>query len=219
MGFIYRSDYYRIQDAVSELTAKVAIYAGKSTSEVRWFDYVAYTKEVLGYVYVYHDFGNVVGKRFYGSAQILDGETVLIINTHASQNSGRIHFTTLHEIAHAYYHLQTHPYDTYSTNGSDNDTSLIEQEADLMASFMLISDEAIFEVMKGGMTFKQMCNEFECSYASLYVRLKNFLYSSSFAESYVVLNLLNKYRYQNDNTMVKYINKLRVNAIDYERYA
>lgn len=175
---INSNDYFGISEKITGLQKRVSGYFNINYAQLRWHHYERYAEEVLDYVITKHDFGPIASKAIYGRARKIDGVVSILLNTNISQNIGRVRFTLLHEIAHGYGHLGCHNGDRILLHSPTKNPSetLAEVEADIWASNMLISDDAIFSVMENNMTFYQMRTEFGCTGAALFTRLKSFLH-------------------------------------------
>ncbi|WP_165005276.1 MULTISPECIES: ImmA/IrrE family metallo-endopeptidase [unclassified Enterococcus] len=206
-----KDEYLEITSYVLPLQTKVGEYFKLQIKDLRWHHYVKYCIEKLGYEILYYDYGDTASKFISGRTRLIDGVVSIIVNKNHTHNSGRQHFTTLHEIAHGFLHLEKGKIDkiffSAKTIPAPGDKRS-ETEADVLASVMMISDKSIAEEMKTKPTFAGLCFKFECSYANLLMRLKNYLVFNLDMNKNFALKLILDYRDYDDTTICEVINHL-----------
>ncbi|HAQ7481896.1 TPA: ImmA/IrrE family metallo-endopeptidase [Enterococcus faecium] len=206
-----KDEYLEITSYVLPLQTKTSEYFNIPLKDLRWHHYVKYCTEKLGYEILYYDYGDTASKVISGRTRLIDGVVSIIVNKNHTHNSGRQHFTTLHEIAHGFLHLEKGKIDkvffSAKTIPAPNDDRS-EIEADILGSIMMISDQAILAEMKHNPTFIGLYSTFECSYANLLMRLKNYLvFNLDMNEKYALKLILN-YRDYDDTTICEVISHL-----------
>lgn len=225
MGYIvYRSiavnkeDYFNILESLKDFTDGVKSYFGIEKKELRWYHYKEYCENEKGYIFDGFEFKKSVSHKMGGNTMVLDDNTILIsYNTNVLQT--RQNFTQMHEIYHANFDIKLYSkgqnfYNLIQSNGYTSDEQILELKADLGASILMVSDEALIDNIIRGYSFSELCDIFEISKSALELRIKNFLIFNLDLSFFQANILIEKYKLKNDSKILQ--SKMKVYRIVFD---
>lgn len=203
--------YFEYHDQSYEVIEKVAHYYGLELKDIRWDHFRDYVIDVENVKIVPYDFGNVSSKLF--SANILKMGNAVGISYNISMVYGRQRFSILHEIGHYFFDFNQDDYrqgfsELLNGQGYQEEDIPKEYRANVFASLAMANNEAIRNSLNSGMTFYELCREFELSNAALYVRLLDLLTMLFRLNHNIARQAVNSYRYYNDNSKIVRIIKI-----------
>lgn len=155
----------------------VAHHCKLEVHELKHSHHVKYCEEVLGYEFHPMIVGKHSKNKLWANITFVDDFAIILYNK-SNKNRGRQHYSICHEISHAV--LEHHKNGTQvfaelvDTGNYSEDERIIEYEANVGASLLMLNDEALEICIEEGLTFFDICNRFQMSYKALEVRLYNF---------------------------------------------
>lgn len=198
-------EYSYIASSIYGLQLKTAKYFNTTTENLRWYHYKEYVDKVLNYSILEADLGDVTGRILNGYAQIIEDTVSIVVNTNKKQVKTRQNFTLMHEISHGYCHLNENKHDIYLSfselHKQDPRDKQSELQANIWASHLMLSDEAIFKYMELNYSFQAICREFEISPPALFTRLKSFLVLTIGIPVVKAVTLIRNYEQLNDKSI------------------
>lgn len=198
------NQYFEVANSLYDLKEKVCNYFNITMSQLRWFHVMNYLKDTGKVIFQYGYFS----KEFNGKTRRIDKNHILtMLNTNEENNDGRKHFTAMHEVTHSVLHLDGALSNKtfYSNSANDVSSDLKEIQADIGASELLMTSEAIYQACCSHQTFRNMCNTFEVSYGALNTRLLNYLVFEKNMYFPLALKLVTNFRYRNNQDLEWYI--------------
>lgn len=198
------NQYFEVVNSLYDLKKEVCNYFNITMSQLRWFHIMNYLKDTGKVIFQYGYFS----KEFNGKTRRIDKDHILtMLNTNEENNDGRKHFTAMHEVTHSVLHLDGALSNKtfYSNSANDVSSDLKEIQADIGASELLMTSEAIYQACCSHQTFKDMCNTFEVSYGALNTRLLNYLVFEKNMYLPLALKLVTNFRYRNNQDLDWYI--------------
>lgn len=197
--------YNNIANAMFDLKLSVCQYFGKSPSQLRWRDYWDFINEKNSIEIEYVD----LPSEFMGKTKKDSAGIIMILNSNDRLNSGRKHFTFLHELSHVLLHLkELRNYQTFYYNvGSDTSSDLKEIEANIGASELLMDTTAIEKNCLVNPTFSEMRTEFDVSNSALQMRLQNLLVFKYNVNFNTAKTFINGFRYRGQTAFPWYISR------------
>lgn len=196
-------EYFSISNALIELKEKVCNYYKIKMCDLRWYNIQLYLQDTHKVIFTRVN----VSEKFNGKTTMRDGVILITLNQNNELNSGRKHFTAMHEISHAVLHMNeiTPHQDLYYSGETSHD--LKEIEADIGASELAMNDDAILQACQNGLSFYEMSNDFDVSHGALYTRLVNYLVFTMELNSQVARQILNRFRYAKRPFVIWYISE------------
>lgn len=140
-----------------------------------------------------------------GFTEALNDHFVVFLNLDLD-NGRRGLFTLLHELVHIRFHLAEPQYYSMCAKLAPNqkypeELLPYEDEANAIASILLINDDQLFEELASGTGFDDMADAHYMSHSALHNRLKNYLAYTVGANK--ALGLVCQFRYQHDVTGIQ----------------
>ena len=168
--------YFNIINKIKPYMIEIADFFGIEYKKLRYYHIIRYVQEALNVKIIEYSFSSKLNNIIAGSLYEKDGEIIICLNSNLKK--GRRIFTILHEIKHLFIDIplgiSSHFDDQLHLKFEDK--SMIEIEADTIASYMFSSDTALEEaIYKLDFTYEELMNEFGYSHEALKVRLRNFI--------------------------------------------
>lgn len=168
--------YFEIIDKIKPHMMEIADYFKIEYKNLRYYHIIRYVQEALNVKIINYSFFSKLNNIIAGSLYVKNDDIIICLNS--SLNRGRRIFTILHEIKHLLIDIPlgiSSQFDDH-LNIKFEDKSMIEIEADTIASYMFSSDTALEEaIYKLDFTYEELMNEFGYSHEALKVRLRNFI--------------------------------------------
>lgn len=146
-----------------------------------------------------------------GTTIISGNKYAMFINQCAIKS--RVIFSVLHEIVHIYFHSYVRQVsNAFASLNTDtllykDDAIEYENEANIIASILFLSDEKLFYLINDKkMTFKEICVQEEISSPALHNRIKNYLIYNCFCVPNYATTIVLQFRDGNDKTLLEVIN-------------
>lgn len=188
---IEKEDYFEVSNSLAGLKKSVCKHCGIEAKDMRWHHVVEYLNETKQVIFINHDFSVDF---FGGKTQKSDDNILITLNTNDSIINGRKHFTAMHEVTHAFLHIDQSTSPLYLRDVNTLSKDYKEVQADLGASELMLPREALIAACAKNKSFYDMCYVFDCSYGALYLRLLNYLVFELRLKKGVALQLLSAYK-------------------------
>lgn len=189
------SEYNDVLKTTEKFLKESAKFNNIHIEELRWFHHVHYCEKVLGYYFEPFKFESKLNEILAGYITRINGKVIVGYNTSDKIVDGRKHFSLCHEINHGIMHIDDSNTPVQFQDLLDNNCydSIIEIEADVGASFLMINDRSLIHAFESPYTtINSLMDEFEGSKQFIIVRLKQFC----------------KYKYNFNNTVIDKIIKI-----------
>lgn len=153
-------------------------YFKLNKEDVRWYHYKIFCEKILKFQFVIYPHQGILSRKIAGSLLVENGNYLISYN--ANMNSGRQHFSCMHEIKHALFDVKSNiPSQSFSDllvkGGYSKEELVIEQGANICASLLMCSDEALLFGMSQKWNSKSFMDNFEMSKQAVWYRVKNYL--------------------------------------------
>lgn len=173
-----QSHYFEIMNKIEKFMFKVADYFELSFEELKHYHYRIYCQQVLGYEFHPIITGKYSKEKLSANINFSDDIAIIVYNPNV-KSRGRINYSISHEISHAimeHYKNGTQTFAELVNEGNYSpEEKVIEYEANVGASLLLLNDYALKDCINSCLTFRQIAHKFEMSYQALTVRLCNYL--------------------------------------------
>lgn len=168
--------YFNIINKIKPYMTEIADFFGIEYKKLRYYHIIRYVQEALNVKIIEYSFSSKLNNIIAGSLYEKDGEIIICLNSNLSE--GRRIFTILHEIKHLFIDIprgiSSHFDDQLHLKFEDK--SMIEIEADTIASYMFSTDIALKEaIFDSKLSYEELRLEFGYSKKALETRLRNFL--------------------------------------------
>lgn len=168
--------YFNIINKIKPYMTEIADFFGIEYKKLRYYHIIRYVQEALNVKIIEYSFSSKLNNIIAGSLYEKDGEIIICLNSNLSE--GRRIFTILHEIKHLFIDIprgiSSHFDDQLHLKFEDK--SMIEIEADTIASYMFSTDIALKEaIFDSKLSYEELRLEFGYSKKVLETRLRNFL--------------------------------------------
>lgn len=173
--------YLELQQISKELAQTISEYYHIRETQIRWWNVTEFfkdTKKITISPLNKHQFNKLINGSYGIYGLTIINKYLSMVYYNDTSIASRQHFTILHELSHIQLHSNTKN-EIYSSLIIGNDYSaedtIKEQEANTLASQLLINDSALNQHINDGFKFNQICKEFEISHEALKNRIKNYL--------------------------------------------
>lgn len=173
--------YLEIQQISQNLSKTISDHYHIKETQIRWqnvTDFFKDTKKITISPLNKNQFNKLINSSYGIYGLTIINKYLSIVYYNDTSIPSRQHFTILHELSHIQLHSNTMN-ETYSSlitsNDYSDDDQVKEQEANILASQLIINDNALCQYINNGFTFNQICKEFEISREALKNRIKNHL--------------------------------------------
>lgn len=168
--------YFNIINKIKPYMTEIADFFGIEYKKLRYYHIIRYVQEALNVKIIEYSFSSKLNNIIAGSLYEKDGEIIICLNSNLKK--GRRIFTILHEIKHLFIDIplgiSSHFDDQLHLKFEDK--SMIEIEADTIASYMFSTDTALKEaIFDSKLSYEELRLEFGYSKKALETRLRNFL--------------------------------------------
>ena len=168
--------YFNIINKIKPYMTEIADFFGIEYKKLRYYHIIKYVQEALNVKIIEYSFSSKLNNIIAGSLYEKDGEVIICLNSNLKK--GRRIFTILHEIKHLFIDIplgiSSHFDDQLHLKFEDK--SMIEIEADTIASYMFSTDIALKEaIFDSKLSYEELRLEFGYSKKALETRLRNFL--------------------------------------------
>lgn len=189
--------YLELQRISNQLAQTISDYYHIRKTQIRWWNVTEYFIELKKITITplnKNQFNKLINSDYgiYGLTIINKYLSMIYYNN--TSIPSRQHFTILHELSHIQLHsnMKNESYSSLIINNdySEEDT-IKEQEANILASQLLINDSSLIKYINQGFTFKQICHEFEISQLALKTRIINHIK--------IYVKVKNKQKHKRDN--------------------
>ena len=189
--------YFRVCRKMDSFIEDVAQYYNVDVHELKHYHYVKYCEEVLGYEFHPMIVGKHSRNKLWANITFVDDFAIILYNK-STNNRGRVHYSISHEISHAV--LEHHKNGTQvfaemvDAGNYSEDERIIEYEANIGASLLMLNDKALEKCIEYDLTFFSICNKFQMSYKALEVRLYNYFKFNYECRDYLANRIAESFR-------------------------
>ncbi|MDO5715733.1 MAG: ImmA/IrrE family metallo-endopeptidase [Tissierellia bacterium] len=170
------NEYQDLYEFIENISCQVAKYLNKSTINLRWYDYKKYCEDILDFKFCEYEF-NTNLKNCIAGTTLYNKNGIVICCNKGMMVIERFNFSTCHEMSHGLAHIDRNENRPFMDLLYEESDEIIEREADVMASIMMINDQQIIKEFESPyVTLDYLRKEYGMSYQALEVRLKQFLY-------------------------------------------